>query len=140
MQMHINKEYTLVSKIAPTIKGNRVLHDSGVGGIKLVYNVKHFRVYKLFNLRLEGLFPFKETHEVYLRPYKKVWDVSRKRLPKNLWGKKHHPLTSMWVLLVKNYTYQDHKAGKRIVMDSIVTNNELNRRLKNGDEHFKLKL
>ena len=95
--------YTLLDKKIPLIEGNRIVIDSGVGGRKLLYLVKHYNIHNLFGMKIPSIFPSKTEKVIFLRPYKKVWDKKRNRLPKNYWGRIKDPLTNLWVIVEKDY-------------------------------------
>lgn len=121
--MLIKEVYTLIKKDVPDIKGKTIITDARVGGEKLVYKRVSYPVNKiiLFNKytimvplllyrKIMGGFGLDIiTKEVVcFRPYKKIWTSRNKRSKKepfNLWGKKDHPLTNMWLEL--EYDYED---------------------------------
>jgi hypothetical protein len=109
--------YTLIKKDVPEVTGRHIVSDARVGGIKLVYKrvsypIKYYTISKftftiplvLYRKRSGGIgLNITKSMVVYLRPYKKNWTTSRNRLPHNLWGKKEHPLTNIWVELLCDY-------------------------------------
>ena len=133
--MKIKLEYRLIKKVAPLIEFNRLVVDSGVGGLKLTYEVKHFKIYNLLGLNITALFPFRVTKEVYLKPYKKAWDVKRNRLPKNYWGKKNSPMTGIWVKLKKDYK-PIRRGTVPMLIDKHIKDHAFIRYLNKGTEHF----
>jgi len=129
--------YELLDKRKPIIEGNRVVVDSGVGGIKLVYKVKHYKLRDIFGIKLKSLVPIKTETIVFLRPYKKVWDKKRNRLPKNYWGKIKSPLTNLWVTVIKDY---DGVPGSIPIVriKKHIKNHDLIRYLNKATDHFSL--
>ena len=135
--MNVKLEYTLIKQVAPIIKQNKIVVDGGVGGLKLTYQVNYFKIHKILGFNVVGLFPFKTKVEVYLKPYKKVWDTKRNRLPKNYWGKKNSPLTGIWVRL--KHDYKPVKRGTiPFHIDQFITNHDFIRYLNKGTEHFSI--
>ena len=101
--------YRLLKKDIPLTTGRSIEFDVKVGGVKLVYQVVttlqweiNLKIFKFYILRLLD----RKVHkEIYLRPFKHLWDTKRNHLPHNFWGKKNHPLTSeiFWVRLQEDY-------------------------------------
>lgn len=99
--------YKLISSKIPIIEENKIINDCGVGGVKLVYQVKTYPLKSLvlFNkvVRIPLLLKGKKETKVFLKPYKKNLDKREIKLPSNFWGKKKHPLTRLWIELEKDY-------------------------------------
>lgn len=101
--------YRLLKKNIPLTTGRSITYDVNVGGVKLVYEVTttlewevNLKIFKFYILRSLDK---KVIKEIYLRPYKYLWDTERNRLPHNFWGKQEHPLTAeiFWVRLKEDY-------------------------------------
>lgn len=92
--------FQLTRSCVPYIKGNKLIKDSNVGGIRNTYGIfkEHYiTIFKhdiILHKKLLGI-------QAFLRPYKKLWPKRIIRLPKIYWGK--HPFfINMWLVLTKN--------------------------------------
>lgn len=112
----IKNVYTLKSKVIPEIHNNIIRKNGEAGGVKLVYDKKSFIVRKCnlcntdFYIRV-SLNSLKEI-KVYLRPFKKDWNIKRNKLSKNKWGKKNNPLTNVWLELA----FDHHNISRNIAL------------------------
>lgn len=128
MQIKLFYRYGLIKSDIPEIINKKtVMKDVNVGGIKLSYKVSTIKalVFKIFNKQY--VVPISRPRNVetltFLRPYKKIWDTGRNRLPKCLWGKKDDPLTNLWVELEIDYKDLDSGQilGKKEIRDTNIT-------------------
>jgi len=101
--------FQLIKKDLPEIIKRVVTKDVNVGGIKLVYQVSLHEcvVFMLFGkqriIKIPKFSNHNKIERVFLRPYKELWSVKCKNLPKCLWGKNDDPLTMLWVELEADY-------------------------------------
>lgn len=132
MQKQTFYRYDLIQSDIPEIADKKVIvKDAYVGGIKLRYKVSTVKalVFNLFNkqkiIQLPRLSFHKSAEEIktFLRPYKNIWDVSRNKLPKCLWGNPKEVLTNLWIEL--ELDYKDIKSGiilpKKEIRDTNIT-------------------
>lgn len=137
--MIIKKTYNLIKKDEPVIKNRVVMEDPGVGGIKLVYNVleDHFKEMNILGYKILNPFPAysSKKKQVFLRPFKSVWDKNRNRLPCNYWGKKSDPLTAMWIELKFDY---DSLENIIPIFENQILDHALIRKLKHSEDEFLL--
>lgn len=91
------------------IKTNRFIiekgvtkEDSKVLGLENVYKVFKVNYIELFNRKFIINKRYIEN-VTFLKPYKKVWDKVRNRLPKVCWGKPKKPLINMWITISNDY-------------------------------------
>lgn len=112
--------YQLISAIKPKIVHNRIMFDPKVGGEKLVYKcitypIHSFRVYNNCYIEIPGIsyvlsvllnIPMRGNTNtvVFLRPTKELWrDYEKKWTAIHEWGKKHYPLTNIWLEMSFDY-------------------------------------
>lgn len=103
---HIGELYKLKTIQIPKCEKNEVISGENFGGEKLTYSRRTI-LYTFFSIfgRKFRIILRKSNPDVaiFLRPLKKHWDVSSYKLPPNLWGKKEHPMTNIWVRVNKDY-------------------------------------
>jgi hypothetical protein len=90
----VTYKFKLINSQVPVIKGKNIITDSNVGGIKNTYEI----------IRISGPFGILRKRigtKTFLRPYQRVWDVKRHKLPAIYWGK--GPLLNMWLILSNDY-------------------------------------
>lgn len=138
MQISKLNRYSLKKKDIPEIVKKTVVKDANVGGIKLQYEVSIViaLVFVLFNkqwiITLRSLPNTTETR-TFLRPYKQMWDASRNRLPRCLWGKNDDPLTNLWIELELDYV--DINSGQ-ILLKQEIRNTNITKHLSKIKELF----
>lgn len=84
--------------------------DNKYGGIRLTYNIyKDFYFHVKIPLRSHtferdiAYIRLKLGKKTFLRPYKRIWDKRKYRLPYVYWGKITNPLTRLWIVIPDNY-------------------------------------
>jgi hypothetical protein len=90
----VTYKFKLINSQVPVIKGKNIITDSNVGGIKNTYEI----------IRISGPFGILRKRigtKTFLRPYQRVWDVKRHKLPAKYWGK--GPFINMWLILNNDY-------------------------------------
>lgn len=103
--------FELIETKVPIIRGDVLIKDSNVGGIKNSYNIHKLHYVTLFKKYEIILKKRLIGSQAFLRPYKKLWPKKVIRLPKVYWGK--HPfLINMWLCLLKDYNKLEVTTGK----------------------------
>ena len=148
MNKVIKQQFSLIKRDIPTIKGKKVVIDAKVGGEKLVYKRICYpaRLFKFGSVEIEipGLvfwlselgFPVHKSTDtvVFLRPFKTTWDNSNQpRVSYEEWGKKEHPLTNIWLILVSDYKDISHTMP---LIKEYVENAKLKKLLRQKVEKF----
>jgi len=111
-----------------------------VGGVKIVYRLRTYELYAIWNLRLFLIkvynpFFYKEEIKVYLRPLKKLWDTSRGRLSRDRWGGNTKPLTNMWLELEYDFGLLS-RTSIPILREEISNHSSIYQHLKRATEEF----
>lgn len=128
MQIQTLEQYKLLQADVPEIQNKKlVIKDVGVGGVKLRYKISTVKalVFNLFGKQkiipiFKLSYPSSEI-KTFLRPYKDIWDTSRNKLPRCLWGNKNEPLTNLWIEL--KLDYKSLKTGRAIPKQEIRNTN-----------------
>jgi len=124
------------------IKYFRMKHEiTNVGGVKVVYRVRTYKLYTIWNLKLFLLkiynpFFYKEETKVYLRPTKRLWSKSvRGRLSRDQWGGNTKPLITMWLKLTHDYGLLS-RTNIPIIEEEISNHSVIYQHLKRATEQF----
>lgn len=122
--MHISTfdRYSLKQSDVPKIIKKTIVEDVNVGGIKLRYEVSTVIALVFYLFKKQKIVPLRTLPKTtimrtFLNPYKSIWDVSRNKLPKCLWGNNQEPLTKLWIEL--EVDYKDIKSGTLLLKQEI---------------------
>jgi hypothetical protein len=85
-------KYRIISQDIPEISGSKIIKDTKMGGIKLVYEV------------IDG---DKKQQVIFIKPYKKNYASSKAMCDKGKWGNTSSPLANVWIKTHINYKNQN---------------------------------
>jgi hypothetical protein len=137
--MFVKKVYTLKDSVIPEVTKTTVITDHGAGGVKLVYRVIsfHHKQFKILGYKMPVPWPYKVKKEkqVFLNPYKEVWDSERNKTSRNNWGSPSNPLMTVWVKVEFDYSNIEEDI---ICFEEYVNDHELQRHFKKRTQDFEV--
>lgn len=99
------KLYKLIQFSQPVIVNNtEMLSDNNKGGILLCYKITEVKYISLFKYNYI-LNPKLHIYEkiFFFKPLKKDWNREAYKISQIYWGRKHHLLTRLWLIVDKDF-------------------------------------